>query len=207
MTYIQWRDELNGCLGSMPADEKEKVFSYFAEMYADKRDAGLSEEEIVAEFGAPYDVAQRILNEEGYGTKNCSRSPAERTEKSESRKEQASGKNKKSLSAGGVVLIVLLCIVCFGPFVGLISAVFGITVGFIAAPIGIIVYGFCTIGAAIGGIVAGYAAPNILLLGIGLATVGAGFMLAPLFFKLISLIWALVKKLFNYIKSLCEREA
>lgn len=63
MTYIQWRDELDRCLRGIPNDEREKVFSYFSEMYADKRDAGLSEREIIAEFGAPYDVAQRILNE------------------------------------------------------------------------------------------------------------------------------------------------
>lgn len=207
MTYIQWRDELNSYLGSMPTEEKEKVFSYFAEMYADKRDAGLSEEEIVAEFGAPYDVARRILSEEGRSAGTPAPAPVEKSKRSGRSEKQTNGKDKKPLSAGAVILIVLLCIVGFGPFVGLVSAAFGITVGFVAAPIGIIVYGFCTIGAAIGGIVAGYAAPNILLLGIGLATVGAGFMLAPLFFKVVSLIWELCKKLFNYIKSLCEREA
>ena len=32
-------------------------------MYADKRDAGKSEEQIISEFGAPYDVAKKILTE------------------------------------------------------------------------------------------------------------------------------------------------
>lgn len=63
MTYIQWRDELEGQLKSLPDEERQKVFSYFSEMYADKRDAGLTESQIINEFGAPYDVAQRILNE------------------------------------------------------------------------------------------------------------------------------------------------
>lgn len=65
MKYIKWQDELSGYLGSLPRDERDKVFSYFAEMYADKRDAGLEEEEIIEEFGAPYDVAKRILSENG----------------------------------------------------------------------------------------------------------------------------------------------
>ena len=61
MTYIKWKDEVESYLGRLPEGEKQKVFSYFAEMYADKRDAGLSEESIIESFGAPYDVAQRIL--------------------------------------------------------------------------------------------------------------------------------------------------
>ena len=61
MTYIKWKDEVESYLGNLSASEKQKVFSYFAEMYADKRDAGISEERIIEGFGAPYDVAQRIL--------------------------------------------------------------------------------------------------------------------------------------------------
>lgn len=61
MTYIKWKDEVESYLGELPQAEKQKVFSYFSEMYADKRDAGKSEEQIIEEFGAPYDVAKRIL--------------------------------------------------------------------------------------------------------------------------------------------------
>lgn len=61
MTYIKWKDEVESYLVNMPQDEKQKLFSYFSEMYADKRDAGLSEAQIIEEFGAPYDVAKRIL--------------------------------------------------------------------------------------------------------------------------------------------------
>lgn len=61
MTYIKWKDEVESYLVDMPQDEKQKLFSYFSEMYADKRDAGISEAQIIEEFGAPYDVAKRIL--------------------------------------------------------------------------------------------------------------------------------------------------
>lgn len=65
MKYINWHDELVGYLSDLNREEREKITSYFAEMYADKRDAGLSEEEIVESFGAPYDVAKRIRSENG----------------------------------------------------------------------------------------------------------------------------------------------
>ena len=61
MTYIKWKDEVESYLVSLPEAEKQKIFSYFSEMYADKRDAGKSEAQIIEEFGAPYDVAKRIL--------------------------------------------------------------------------------------------------------------------------------------------------
>ncbi len=63
MTYIKWKDEVESYLVSLPQEEKQKIFSYFSEMYADKRDAGKSEEQIIEEFGAPYDVAKKILAE------------------------------------------------------------------------------------------------------------------------------------------------
>lgn len=74
MTYIKWKDEVESYLYGMSEEEKRKVFSYFAEMYADKRDAGKSEAQIVEEFGAPYDVAKKILSDSrenaGAGTAN-----------------------------------------------------------------------------------------------------------------------------------------
>ena len=63
MTYIKWKDEVESYLLELSDEEKKKVFSYFSEMYADKRDAGKSEERIIEEFGAPYDVALKILSE------------------------------------------------------------------------------------------------------------------------------------------------
>ncbi len=62
MTYIKWKDEVDSYLGNLSQEEKQKIFSYFSEMYADKRDAGKSEAQIIEEFGAPYDVAKRILD-------------------------------------------------------------------------------------------------------------------------------------------------
>ena len=73
MTYIKWKDEVESYLVNLPQEEKQKLFSYFSEMYADKRDAGKSEAQIIEEFGAPYDVAKRILD----GNKESAETPEE----------------------------------------------------------------------------------------------------------------------------------
>ena len=64
MTYNEWRDELKNNLLSVSDAERRRVLDYYAEAYADRREAGFSEREIIDEFGAPYDAAQRILNED-----------------------------------------------------------------------------------------------------------------------------------------------
>lgn len=69
MTYNEWRDELKSNLLSVSESERRRVLDYYAEAYADRRDAGFSEREIIEDFGAPYDAAQRILceNRQPYG--------------------------------------------------------------------------------------------------------------------------------------------
>ena len=67
MTYNEWRDELKSNLLCVSEPERRRVLDYYAEAYADRRDAGFSEREIIQDFGAPYDAAQRILAENSYG--------------------------------------------------------------------------------------------------------------------------------------------
>lgn len=63
MNYNEWRDELKSNLLSVSEAERKRVLDYYAEAYADRREAGFSEREIIEGFGAPYDAAQRILND------------------------------------------------------------------------------------------------------------------------------------------------
>ena len=72
MTYNEWRDELKSNLLSVSESERRRVLDYYAEAYADRRDAGFTEREIIEDFGAPYDAAQRILSENrGYNIVLC----------------------------------------------------------------------------------------------------------------------------------------
>ena len=63
MTYNEWVSELKNNLLSVSESERSRVLAYYAEAYADRREAGFSERQIIEEFGAPYDAAQRILCE------------------------------------------------------------------------------------------------------------------------------------------------
>ena len=49
MTYNEWRDELKSNLLCVSEQERARVLDYYAEAYADRRDAGYSEKEITAE--------------------------------------------------------------------------------------------------------------------------------------------------------------
>ncbi len=61
-----WMTQLERALSreGMTGAEKRTVMNYYEEMYQDKHDDGLSEEEIIREFGFPEDVAQNVRETE-----------------------------------------------------------------------------------------------------------------------------------------------
>lgn len=61
MTVKTWEKQLARHLTALPKTERKNVIDYYREMYGDKREAGFSETEILAEFGSPEDCAMRIL--------------------------------------------------------------------------------------------------------------------------------------------------
>ncbi len=95
MTYTEWRDELKSNLLCVSENERRRVLDYYAEAYADRREAGYTEREIIADFGAPYDAAQRILYEKVDDGDYADEKPPEltrreiRRENRERRREQA----------------------------------------------------------------------------------------------------------------------
>lgn len=61
-----WMAQLERALSreGLHGSEKRTVLNYYNEMYQDKREDGLSEEEILREFGFPEDVAQNVRENE-----------------------------------------------------------------------------------------------------------------------------------------------
>ena len=68
MTYKQWEEALLKCLKSLTNEEKDEIIGYFREMYSDKLDTGMTEEEILKSFGDPMIAAARIIKENGEET-------------------------------------------------------------------------------------------------------------------------------------------
>lgn len=63
MTWSEWEKRFFKGLTSLSDDERLEIVAYYREMYGDKLEAGISEAEILAEFGEPELCARKILEE------------------------------------------------------------------------------------------------------------------------------------------------
>ncbi|MDE5755886.1 MAG: DUF1700 domain-containing protein [Clostridia bacterium] len=225
MTYNEWRDELKSNLLCVPEQEMMRVLDYYAEAYADRRDAGYSEREITAEFGAPYDAAQRILAEsaEQYPTDTVCLEEPNRQAKTQSRHEvqhrqpniqerrnddvrqtaptQYSTQNSQRNVSDNTWAFILLCVIFAGPIFGIFMAMVGITVGFSVAPFALLISSIATIGA---GVVEMFSnlATGAVAIGAGLVLLGLSLIIMPIFMKVVKLMWKLFIRFFAWLKSL-----
>lgn len=166
MTYRQWEKAFKKRLSRLPGEERERALGYYAELYGDKLDAGVSESEIVREFGDPKAAADKIIEESAETA-------------------SAQGKTVRARTAGDTAARAAAAVLLF-LFVGLplLAVVFCLAV----AGAALFLSGFAVILAGVAHVVyflaqlymyggAGYAAQ----IGIGLAAAGVGAMLVPLF--------------------------
>ena len=217
MTYNEWRDELKSNLLSVSDTERRRVLDYYAEAYADRREAGFSEREIIDEFGAPYDAAQRILSENTYDAPEIKGAKPEENASAGARRNiygqpprgkiqdahEASPPPPNPAKSGENYgwLFVLLCIIFCVPLFGLIMGLVGITVGLCVAPFALIVSGAVTAGGSIVIMIGGDVAYGLYTLGGGLIALGLGVILLPLFGKLVKFIWKMFKTAMQAIKN------
>ena len=227
MTYNEWRDELYNNLLSVPDSERRRVLDYYAEAYADRREAGFTERQIINDFGAPYDAAQRILYEnDGESYSNVhnssqygdSRRPYEtqpqqnyqyeqqqqyqtQSQAQSQPQAQPQGEAKATARKDYTWVFVLLCIIFAGPLFGLIMSMVGITIGLCVAPFATLASGIFTVFSGIGLAYTNVSA-GFVQIGIGLIETGVGLVLIPLFIWLVKMMWKLFRKLFAWIKSL-----
>lgn len=229
MKYTEWRDELYNNLLCFSENERRRVLDYYAEAYADRREAGFSEREIISEFGAPYDAAQRILSEgAGFDRGNPQRRqapppppprpqpvrsdrrdagdypppPPPRYNRREANDYPPPPPPQPEQTTDNTWIFVLLCIIFCVPLFGLIMTMVGITIGFCTAPIAVIGSGAAIMGSGIGSMATGNFGYGLATFASGLIALGIGIILCPLFFKLVKIMWMLFGKVFNRLKSL-----
>lgn len=65
MTKYEWETELKKCMHRLPKAEQDKVLEYYGELFADQAENGMSEKQIINEFGNPSDVAFKIMTDYG----------------------------------------------------------------------------------------------------------------------------------------------
>lgn len=64
MTKQEWFRAFRASVRKLPKAEQERVLDYYEELYLDKRELGIPEGDVLAEFGDPSSAASRILAEE-----------------------------------------------------------------------------------------------------------------------------------------------
>ncbi len=181
MSYNEWKDELKGYLLSVSEEERQRVLDYYAEAYADRRDAGYSEREIILQFGAPYDAAQRVLGREQAQTEERVDAPPS---------------TPNAPSAPFIAACVLLA-----PLVlALVAASVGVTAGLFVCPIALFGEAIAVLIQAVSFVVRGNAALALTGFGAGFVLLALGLLLAPLFLYLIRLLWAGIRRLFAWVK-------
>ena len=224
MTYNDWRDELKNNLLSVSDAERRRVLDYYAEAYADRREAGFTEREIIQDFGAPYDAAQRILCENDYEAyedapkytqyedRRESRRNARREERRESSRDRRSDNdyyepqpqaNSKTANRREdyTWVFVLLCIIFAIPLFGAVMTMIGITIGLCVAPFGVMISGIINVGVGIG-VLFSNVSGGFIKIGVGLIEIGVGVVLIPVFIRLVKLMWKLFRKFFAWVKRL-----
>lgn len=215
MTYNEWRDELKSNLLCVSESERRRVLDYYAEAYADRREAGFSEREIIEEFGAPYDAAQSMLadNQVPYAEAPADAATPPKAQTAPPvysppptpprpaittppQPQPAPVNDKTENNTGYVILCVILAV----PVTMLILLAVITTVALCVTPILSIASGGAMVGAAAGTFIAGEVAYGFYVLGVGIAALGIGIALCPLFFKLTALIWKGFPKFFAWLK-------
>lgn len=166
MTYKQWEKQLKRQLSSLSASERADALEYYRELYGDKKEAGGTEDAIVAEFGAPEDCAKRILTEGDFGDNGNS------------------SKQKKGLFGGyspaQIVGIVFLTIIILCPLAEVALAVvaaFAVAeiAGGVVAVAGVVYIPLClSFGVGFGG--------TLAHIGVGIAACGVGLLVLELFY-------------------------
>ena len=159
MTEKHWEKQLTRHLSTLPKNERKQVIDYYREMYGDKKEAGFTEADILAEFGSPEECATRIL-----AGGNAQSTPKKQTKRS------ASPAAIVGMVFATLILIVPLAAMAFA----LIASFFAVSVSGAVVAIAGLIYAigspiFCIGSLSAAGVVAHFS--------IGIASCGVGCLL------------------------------
>ena len=214
MNRQEFMNRLEYLLRGIPAGEREDALAYYNDYFDE---AGVENEyQVIFELGSPEAVAEKILAD-------VQQDSGSESETFESRNSQygtpASQRTneKKKMSMSTKILIVIIVVLTFPLWIGIVAGAFGLIVGLLGAAFGIVV-GFT--GAAFGLIVGGGAC---IIGGIaclmtvpvdGLVSIGVGAILAAVGILLaVPCVWCVgvwlpswVKALIRWIKGFIQRK-
>lgn len=215
MTKREWMARLKNYIQGLPLEEQKKIFDYYEELYADKRESGMTEWDIIAEFGNPQEVAGRMLTEmstlhepeDGFyapRTQEADYGAATRSTEGSSLPPQEV-RSRKKFSVGRLLVFLFVLIPCGLLLFALIAACWAV---FLALTVsGVVV-------AVGGGITSAYTVATsfgtslwLAYAGIGLAAIGAGIALTCICSRFMGGFVTLTRKLFRGFRNFISRRA
>ena len=195
MNFESWISELKSLLTSSDSEAQE-IIDYYKEIYGDKKDAGLSDQEILAEFGSPSECVAKIResesasavenSESGLGQKEqalqnsapvSQNSDQTRTQK----KEEQSEKSVTDEEVVGVLSKILIAIamgfatlcIALPVFIGLYAATFSCIVSAGASAVAVV---FSLLSVLSGGVVQWIASAGAYMAAFGVCTICGIFL-------------------------------
>ena len=189
MTYAKWESEFQKCINSLPQKEKDEIIGYYREIYADKREAGLSDEEIIKNFGEPMLAAAKILMENAAEEKDSQEAEAEKPPVEEKKAEVPTKSDPTASRTGGKITVAsvvgwfFLIILLIIPFVAVLFSALAAVASVMVAGFAIAVSGVVLTVASPFAFFLGYTGLGVLAtLGAALAMVGVGIILFETFY-------------------------
>lgn len=185
MTTKKWLKEFESYL-KLKRVERKKIVEFYAEVIADKREGGQTDEEIISSLGNPYDVAVKVMEESGITV----------IKKGETVKKKVVILDE----AKKLPLWAIITLAFFGVIIGipLLSVVFSIVVTcFALAFSGVVIAIACGLGSIVSLFIAIFnpAMNGFAIFGGMLTATGVGILMAILFGYLSKLIIKMCKSL------------
>ena len=176
MTWKKWSRALKRFLSPLPRSERQTIVAYYREMFEDKLDFGLTEQEILAEFGSAQACAGRMIAESSIEQENPipASNPFVREYKVKPLKRPSVG-----VIVGMVFFTLLLVIPIVAVWISVIASFAAVGVACIAVALAGLVFPFLTPFYPMLGFTGVAFTAN---LGLFLASAGAGLMLSIVFF-------------------------
>jgi len=224
MNRQEFLRQLESLLMSIPEQERADAMAYYND-YFDEAGAE-NEQSVIQELGSPQIVAQSIIDD----VRNSGYSQSQYQEEDHSYSDYAGAYEqntyegqatrqdveKRKFKTWQIVLMVILLIVTFpvwiglvaglfGGLIGILGGLFGILVGIVATGFGLTIGGIAIFGA---GIMTAMVVPveGVTCMGVGLLFTSVGILFS-LLFVLLTFVWIpkLVKAIVGWIKGLFHR--
>lgn len=203
MNRQEFMRRLEELLKSIPASEREDALGYYNDYFDEAGEE--NEYQVIFELGSPEAVAEKILADVQQVNDFDAETYESRKRQYESQSHQTLNEKKKMSTSKKILIVVLLVLTfplwvgivagAFGLIVGILGAIFGIVVGFTGAALGLVVGGVACI---FGGILCLFTAPvdGLVCIGVGAILAAVGILLA------VPCVWCVGVWLPNWIKAL-----